>query len=748
MAEREGVLHNNAEATKSLRNDSATTLRSTQKSEHETTDNKNRRPDNIKEDNGGRNCSELLYRPRMNLYNEIAECLEEKDVCVAYFKLKRIQFPGYFELTTARLSALNSFIKNYVEKVCLLPTDFDKFMGELLMKIRPESITEHIRCIAHFDDIDLDYYRKYFGYSKIYECFTESVSDLYSKAPSAKHLKCLIRLLQNDKLVYKNLQPVIARISKYVEEDLVDSNIGVCCSVLDAIVDTGAVHFSDVIILSLISYLTKILHTPQNFMFLSRGSTDTIVSTIRTLSKAGITDASLKRNSFGLLRECLGKVEEYRQSTIYEEVLVLVCMMEVSRSLFKIAWELGNRNFPFIKADSLNFLVYQEATKKTVDIENSGELEQNVEKTVINVQSDKEGIRVDIQDFSEYMSSTDGRDTGRIHREKAQLLQLQTRFLEAKYQFIDSLCGKHELFDRTTFYSDLSHIPDPLKLFLSIDNLKPAINWSDMIVCACNSSSRASYIPLLFDEAYIHQKTHRQYVELYLDSIGDDPILLLYFAKAAALSDYAPIVSYLFLKRNSSSTATDRRAQAIILEHINQHPEDGAESSEKLESLAIEILNSLNDVILNKKMALLFMVLASKRLSLKTQLFLYTQIKKTMKNGVEDAGGRLEQTAVCICALIINRLEYTIFSAQTDYSHSYDVYIALLNYRMNFPSDEQYGDQIKAKSFEILLEMSQEELREINAVYRHGADGGPESAHVSEYEIISALIRPKMPDSK
>lgn len=140
----------------------------------------------------------------------------------------------------------------------------------------------------------------------------------------------------------------------YVEKDVVDKNIGACCSALNAIAKCCPEYFNEILTASLIDYLARLLHTPQNYLFLTGKDIAEIRDTLATLGGYTFRGSVSKNNAVGLLRECIGKIVEYRSSTVEEEAQVVVRMTETLPVIFNMCLNQGQNSFSFIDPDFLD----------------------------------------------------------------------------------------------------------------------------------------------------------------------------------------------------------------------------------------------------------------------------------------------------------------------------------------------------------------------------------------------------------
>lgn len=672
--------------------------------------------------------------------------LDGDDVYLIFSKLKQQKFKSSVRASDDVLTKLFEYIRRYAEHRHVVETGFNAFMNGLMKKIRPESIRLHIKCLSYLDDVDLEHFRGLYGYNKIYGCFKTTVADLFTENTDHRNIEILIRLLNNNQLVYKNLLPIVSKLNSYATKDVVDRNIAACCSVLDAVTRYCPDRFNDTLIISLLGYLAKLLHSPQSFLFLGERETTAIISALRTLSAFDFSGTDAKSSSRGLLRECIGKIVEYRHSTVYEEILVVVYMTEILAPIFDLCIRYGNRSIDFIDPKFLDF----DIVKPRQDAPGSENGDRPASKS-------KEC------DFYKLSRENEMKYGSESSLEKTRLSVLQSRFIEAKYLFLDRLSPFADSFDRVAFYNDLLKVGDPIQLFRNIPALKKQLDWSDLIVYACNAHCRASYMPIILDEYYTRQPSHQEYVQMFLNSLKENPEDIVPFATAATERHFDLILMDIYLVGIDDRPVV-RRARNIILRYLIDYAEDEKKDDGKLitklknrlsmdrkdgESSAMERIvedcaRKLAPQTPSKHVAALFLVFISKKIGAPAQMRLYKHMKECLDS---DGGCSFTKRAyVCLCALILNRNGLGIFDVEDRLTTVYDVVVALLSYKTAGDGSKSHLKRIKENGFELLFGASEEQLAEIGALSGYGSVSIDDSLYFREFTVLDEILRPKTPE--
>lgn len=700
--------------------------------------------------------------------------LEGQNIYMVFYRLKQQRLKSSFKLSDDVLTRLSAYVREYMEYKHVVGTGFNAFMNGLMKKIQPVSIDLHIKCLSYLHDVDLDYFRDLYSYNKIYQCFRATIANLFVHSTDHRHIGVLIRLLNNNQLVYKNLLPIISRLNSYVTKDIVDKNIVACCSVLDAVVRCCADRFSDILVISLLGYLAKILHSPQNFLFLKEDDAAAVIGAFKTLSRFSFRDFGVKSTSRGLLRECIGKIEEYRNSTVYEEVLVVVYMADVLPHVFDLFIRYGNRSFDFIEPNFLNFNIVKSRRKITDSRDGASGEEIGGE--------DEPDTRKDRPDANPLVGKNSECDFYKISKEngtkseseststleKTQFVRLQSRFIEAKYLFLDYLDPFTECFDRVVFYNDLLKIGNAVQLFRNIRMLKKKIDWSDLIVYACNARCKISYIPIILDEYYIKQASHPAYVQIFLNSLKERPEDLIPFTKAAVDQRCDFILMELYLI-DIDDRPVIRKMRNIVLKYVIGYEEDkGAGERDKkfitrlkekvslekkddeersnIEKMIGSCVDKLTSHTPRKHVAALFLVFISKNTKVPMQMLLYKHMKESLEGG--EGCQSIKRTYACLCALILSRNGLEIFDVEDELASIYDGIIALLSYRTSDKRSESYLKKIKESTFGLLFSADEEQLAEVGALSGYGEARLEDSLYFREFSVLDGILNPEAPETE
>ncbi|KAM0680369.1 hypothetical protein GINT2_001427 [Glugoides intestinalis] len=360
----------------------------------------------------------------------------------------------------------------------------------------------HIRCLSLLKHTDLDHYREVFSFGKIYHIFKDEMKTLFVDGTSSEFLEYLVVLLDNNKLVYKETHPVIQKIGLLCENQMIDKSIVECSIVLNCIVKHCPELMNISFISSIFVYLTDILLDPQNYIFIPFKESKQIVNTIKSMAEflskcIQKSEIGLKKTSFGLLRLLTEKIVEFKASTVYEETMVVLSATDCLESVFKLFIATKNENMGILDPGLLKFTLF-DRKQKLNDMENKKE-----EKLAV--------------DFERPFK----------HHYNAQYQLLRDDFIISKYRFLDLVSVPTE-FERIEFLNDLSKVEDTHNLFPVLKNIKQMLEWSDLIVFACNAPNKESYIPLIFDPFYTDKAEHHLFLDIFISNITSSPECLVY----------------------------------------------------------------------------------------------------------------------------------------------------------------------------------------------------------------------------
>ncbi|KAI5169417.1 hypothetical protein PAEPH01_0692 [Pancytospora epiphaga] len=662
--------------------------------------------------------------------------LAEKDFYVIFFKLRNERFKNPSVLNASALEKLFEYIEAYINFTHIIDTDFSTFMNRFLMNVKPESIRLHIQCFSCLKNVDLNYLRKYFGYSEIYQTFKEAISGLFTYYTPSKYLVLLIRLLDNNQLVYKNMLPVILRIKSYIEKDVVDKNIGACCSALNSVASCCPEYFNETLVASLLGYLGKLLHTPQNYLFLSGKDVSAILETFNTLGSFEFQGTVTKNNTVGLLRECVGKIEEFRSSSVYEESQVVLHMTEIIPTLFNMCLKQGLDKFTFINPD---FLDIKFGKLKQQSFYNKKQLNKS---------------ELDVK-------MTEGEHKKKI---KPQFDKWQARFITAKYKFFNIAHSYIAAFKMEVFYQDLVHVENVVELFMGMNDLKKKLDWSDIITYACHSSYKPSYMPILFDEHFTKEPKHIEYIRIFFENISDTPEYIIYFTYLAVTNRYNKILMDIYLHDRTNDPVAIK-VRNIILKYLsnyqnNDYEEPPVSDNEKYldkikRRLKEELISSDKDNDMDKivkecmdkltfckvcpALAALFTVFIANDIRVSSHISICNYIRRCL--AIEGGNENIKVNYVAIAAAILVKSGASIFDVTDRIENYYEVLIALLSYKGGNMKDKKHLEKIECEGFCVIFNCTLEQLAELGAISGYGDNKLEDSKYWQEYKRMNKLVK-------
>lgn len=724
-----------------------------------------------------------LKRKRSTTSREILKILSGSDVCIMFCKLKSID--RKMSLDQEVMMKLHQFVQKFCESDYFIENDFQPFLTRFLGNVDTPAVDLHIRCLSYADEIDLDHYRELFSYSKVYKLFTDVIKGIFTEETECRYLSLLIRLLNNSKLAYKSMLPVIKKLSLYIDQGIAERNIVGCCVALSSIVENCSEVVGEVLVASLISYLVQMLYEPQSYIFLDYKSSKILSKTVKVLCGFKFQNMDARTASIGLAREAVQSIKEYSRSTVYEEAMVVVVMTEVLSDLLQLGIRYGNTSFDFIDKHLFSFMVAERQRNSSNDSRSN---------------SKASPIR--------FGSSTEQTNSLDVHFERpfthnynAQFQTLRDDFITSKYTFLDYF-GKAR-YDRIVFYNDLAKIENSSKLFRSLNHTKSNIDWSDMIVYACNSPSREFYVPFLFDDYFVGLPSHTIYLNIFLKNLENgtenNRRILVYCTKYAIKHKLMSQLSSIYLIGLEQEDNISRKKRKMILEFINSFGNESKQQStgdeleidpvkskevvvriksrkipetemtERLKNITItevvpdnekkrrvqnitsfdalffignliaysEIQEFVDALIKNpgyradKNLAILLMVIATKRLDSDLAERLFT---KTMSILTEAAPS--EDSLSCICSLISNLYGMEYFNENRQVDGFYDLLVSVMCFTTGKYSVE-YIDLVKKQGFYPLLRLRLEKIAEIQGVYLF--DEG-KSRYIEEYKRILRII--------
>lgn len=662
-----------------------------------------------------------------DISKKVLKALSYSDIYEIYYKLQKINICGNITISDSALLELSKYIRAYKKTTHIFETGFDKFMNNLFIKIHPECIDLHIRCLAYLDNIDIEYYRELFSYSKVFQCFKDKVSMIFvDRNINALEISLLIKLLNSNKLVYKNILPVITKIKLYVENGIVDTNVSACFKIMHAVILNCPEYFNDKLILSLINYVAKVLHTPQNFLFLRKNDILTLIESLKQLSEFKFTDASLKSNAVGLLKECVIKINEYKKSTVHEECIVVINMTAILSYILNICIKLKCDDFDFINPDFLNFNIGRPVDSKNVTIDHKEKPTSIDFYTISNEKNNAHSVL-----------------------ENKRMNNLKNEFLEYKYRFLNILAPYKNCYSRIAFYNNISKTQDPYCILKSMSNLKNNIDWSDLIEYACNSAFKSLYIPFLFDRYFLKKEGHWIYPKIFLKCISDNYKCLIYFTKMAIITKANFIIIDIYLTactglKKVPNNPILKKILLMILTYLNKNSK--LENSENLEDnvkiidfLINEFIEKINEYNVGVEVLPLLLTLISEDCTKTSAIKIYGYLGNYANNDMAH-----NIPCLCMQALILNKNNIKIIDIVKSFQSNNDIIVGLLNYYKSNEANYNFYKTLKIMSFEFLLKSSPIILSEISMI----VEKSDKSTYLNQYEALSQIILAKEDVSK
>lgn len=443
---------------------------------------------------------------------KLKKAIKISDPTLAIFYLKQIRPPTGICLSNEIMSGLLKVIHNFMRSGIYIKSEIDSALCEFIKRISAESAELHIRCASLLksssDPEYVKFFKNMFGYSKVYSIFKEQTKDLFSETLDPEFLTFMMKLLENPELVYKNLLPVVEKLNLFIKQHTIDKSIIGCCMVISSALGSCGKLISAGFSASLITYLIGILTDPQSFIFISPVESKIMIQTVDSLGKhlengaeSGHCDA--KNLSTGMLRMLAENIKAYRASTVYEEIMVVICATACLEPIFALFLKAGNRNPDCLDPELLNFVVFDRSVKQKNELDEE-DIKDSVKKQKSN--GPKQRLRIEFQRPFK-------------HHYDAQYQSLRDDFIVFKYKFLDVFWEFTNRFERVEFLNNLALVEQTHRLFAVLNNLKKKIEWSDLIVYACNAPDRSQYIPFIFDECFIKNNEHQVFLDIFLEAL-------------------------------------------------------------------------------------------------------------------------------------------------------------------------------------------------------------------------------------
>lgn len=614
----------------------------------------------------------------------LVEILDVPDVYVRYFLLTNVDVP-VVEDDGEVLRKLKGFFHEFLCSDPVAEVDFSRNMlGLVARKVRITSMEEFICCISELDfsSVDLEYYRKFFGYSQIYSLYKSMIKRVFSCRFNHREIGLVMLLLDNETLCFRKLLPIFSRLTKYVKDNIIDKNIVACCIVLRSVLTyiPGTMCGKDEYVMSLLSYLVGIVSQHVSFVFINEKDADEIISTIEVLTGYGF-DTDVGKVALGAFIETMFNLETLLQSrtAIYEEIFAVVCMLEVVPVVYRLFRRFSSMEYDFSNA----YNTIQEA-----------------------------GI------------------CRMSHVGEGEWSHISDKFLVAKFKSLDELHREGGgLFNRVTFYNEISKAKHPSRILRVVDNMKDDVSWGDIIVLACSPHGQEEYLRFLFDDFFMHKAEHLAYVALFIDSIGDRPDLLLYSGYLLLRSPESPgvekrweLLADLYVRHVGSGDQRLIRLGCIISDHVC-----GMESSEQRCLFMKILVGKLNDRFTSFDSGVisflhLYLMDGTRQSPGTSQLIASYLTRCVASEAVEDSSRKFHEleavyVSVAARALILSEGHVPPSHPGMLLDTYYDLLACCVAWREGRLSQE-YFDTVRNKMFDFLFDAEKRQTYELGLLVR------------------------------
>lgn len=622
-----------------------------------------------------------------NIDKKVYTILNNYDnIYIKEYLLKELQINEYFCIKTNTLELLLEYIIDYIKKNMFSYTNFNVFMLELLQNIKIQNNSVNLVMCVSFLDCNythIHYYRKLLGYSKIYNNLKDVINNIFKYNVTinynSKYIAYLIVLLDNDQLVYKNLKPLLTTLIRYIKNEIIEKNIESCAILTSAITLSIPTLFNDKLVISLISYYTKIIFNPKNYI---NNKISYLVEAVKLML---ITYDNISPSYIsGLFRESIGKMEEYRNTSIFEEIQMLANI-----------------------ADILNDLI-----------------EKNTSSTVESY----------IKDYKTYMNPKFIKIN---FKSKTNLIRNpiyeQERFIINKYKYQDKLLFYHNCYDRIDLVNDLTNIDDAGKIMIHFKNYNKYIDWNDFV----GIKITIGVISYLFNDYFLinREENHKGMIKLFFTNLNRSNII--YFTKCASINHCYYILIEIYFQYINNNAFEDIKTRKVILTSINE-----LEITEEINTFLID-LKKIKNIKLNsigfKNLLLLLIIILSK---LKPKKYKndeeyddLTDIEKTNNKLFINFTKQYMIPDNEYNDYYVGLLFYLEKDIDRPFYNYFDIILELMSIKVRDLKNEI--DKFNSRTLPLIFQMTYKEITEIGILFKNFKD----SKFIHKYNIILNLLK-------
>ncbi|TBT99943.1 hypothetical protein CWI36_1795p0010 [Hamiltosporidium magnivora] len=433
---------------------------------------------------------EISMKDESTIRDYYMNILESEDIYYIFYVLK-ISFLIKVKFVNRNiLEKLNELLQMVSMTRNVIEIEYKKICLEFIKNhiINNDNIDIIITVLGHLDlnDHEIMYFRKFFGYSKIYNYYKNVNKMIFEKYFTTEELIVLIRLLDNHELCFVQLLPAITRINEYVTDSVVEKNIVSCCIILNSVILGSPKSFKDKddYVISTISFLTNIFYDSKNFTFINLEDAKIILLTINNLTNSIKNNSRISNLSFGIYNESLEIYEQMTKghTTVLEEYIVIGCLIKLIGIFYMVSYDIGCRMHD---TDYLFNLIQ----------------DSDIEKP-------------------QYINDTEWKN-------------IYDFFLSHKYETLDLIYPStlEVIFKSDVLYLHLIKCSTPYDALLPLKNMLKEVDWSLLIALAC-SDKRSEYIRFLFNPVFFKNNAteHYEYIHIFIEAAfknNDYDILLI-----------------------------------------------------------------------------------------------------------------------------------------------------------------------------------------------------------------------------
>ncbi|ELA47708.1 hypothetical protein VCUG_00790 [Vavraia culicis subsp. floridensis] len=252
------------------------------------------------------------------------------------------------------MERLSSLVREVKGEKYLRIKNLDERVYWLMMRHAEENDVQamiHCASIIKINGTKLEELKRYFSYSLVYQYYKSICKNIFKEKYRRQEIALVIRLMDSASLCFKNLYPVIKKISKCARQKSIDKSVIECAKLLGCVIkyEPRAVHDHQDYVTSVLSFLCGVLTDIKNYVFLGLEDLNEIVIAVGRICEYEKDNFGLSKLLTGLYANSYDIIYKYNKirAHLEEDLVCLTVNLQLVRILYRVTYHQGLRAFNY-----------------------------------------------------------------------------------------------------------------------------------------------------------------------------------------------------------------------------------------------------------------------------------------------------------------------------------------------------------------------------------------------------------------